>query len=139
MYIDKITLQEDLTADSIKALPEYEGVMLPVPFIPPEDRYAVIFPAPKPDYDDIRETVRRLPSVLTVKGHYEQQWEVVALSAEQIAANEAAARKTNNDGLLAQILVLQNKALRAMIEDAPETTWLDIYKGQIAELRGKMQ
>lgn len=44
-----------------------------------------------PDYDPLTHSVREIAPELTALGHYEQRWEVVALSAEQIAANQAAA------------------------------------------------
>lgn len=39
--------------------------------------YAVVYPTPQPAHDPVIQTVRRLPAVLTDKGHYEQAWEVV--------------------------------------------------------------
>jgi hypothetical protein len=45
------------------------------PFTPP-DNYAVVFPAPQPTASII-QSVREITPVLTVKGHYEQTWEIV--------------------------------------------------------------
>ena len=39
--------------------------------------YAVVYPTPQPVHDPVIQTVRRLPAVLTDKGHYEQSWEVI--------------------------------------------------------------
>ena len=44
-----------------------------------------------------------------------------------------------NDELLDQILTLQNKCLRCLVEDAPDTTWLNKYKAQISELRSQIK
>lgn len=54
--------------------------------------YAWVFPAPSPTHDPITHTVREIAPVETIKGHWEQQWETVALSPEQVAANQEAKR-----------------------------------------------
>lgn len=56
----------------------------------------VVFPAPAPSFDPITQMAREIAPVLTSKGHYEQAYEVVALDAETIAANQAA--KAEEDG-----------------------------------------
>jgi hypothetical protein len=64
------------------------------PFVPPAD-YAVVFIAPQPAYDAMREFVREIAPKLSSKGQWEQQFEVVALEQEQIDANEQAKAKAN--------------------------------------------
>ena len=44
----------------------------------------------------------------------------------------------NRQQILWQILQLQNKCLRCLVEDTPDTTWLDIYKADIATLRAQL-
>ena len=61
------------------------------PFKAPDD-YAWVFPAPAPTYDPITQVVREIAPHDTIKGHWEQQWEVVALDADTVAANIEAAR-----------------------------------------------
>lgn len=39
--------------------------------------YAIVYPTPQPEHDRVIQTARRLPAVLTDKGHYEESWEVV--------------------------------------------------------------
>ena len=56
------------------------------------DGYAVVFPAPAPTYDAITQYVREIAPELTVLGHWEQRWEVLALDAGTIATNQAAAQ-----------------------------------------------
>lgn len=87
MYLNTQTLQRTSESDIRAAFP---NTSFPVPFVAPEG-YALVFPSPPPELNPITQHVRELAPVLTVKGHYEQQWEVVALSPEQIAANQAAA------------------------------------------------
>jgi hypothetical protein len=43
-----------------------------------------------------------------------------------------------NAELLKKIVALQQKSLRSLVEDAPDTTWLDQYKAQIIALRNQM-
>lgn len=54
-------------------------------------------------------------------------------SVENIPQDELDGKR--RAAILDKIVVLQQKALRALIEDE-DSTWLDKYKGQIAELRG---
>lgn len=60
------------------------------PFQAP-DGYAWVFPAPAQTYDPITQVVREIAPADTIKGHWEQQWEVIDLDAETVAANQAAA------------------------------------------------
>lgn len=39
--------------------------------------YAVVFPAPQPEYDAVIQRAQAIAPVLTVKGTWEQRWEVV--------------------------------------------------------------
>ena len=54
----------------------YPNTSFSQPFKAP-DEYAWVFPAPQPEHNPTYQTVREVPPVLTTKGHYEQQWEVV--------------------------------------------------------------
>ena len=55
---------------------------------------------------------------------------------EYLIANPPAPSESE---LVALIIGLQQKAVRALVEDAPDTTWLDIYKAQIAALRSQIE
>lgn len=44
-----------------------------------------------PTYNHITHSVREIAPAMSVEGHYEQQWEVYALPAEEQEANQAAA------------------------------------------------
>ena len=86
MYIHIETVTECSESEIRAAFP---NTSFPVPFSPPEG-YAVLFASPQPTHDPITQTVRKTTPVLTDKGHWEQTWEVTALDAEAIAANQAA-------------------------------------------------
>ena len=85
-YINTTTLQQ-ASESEIRGL--YPNTSFPSPFVPPEE-YQWVFPTPQPAYDPITQTVREIVPALTLKGHWEQQWEVVDLDADTIAANQAA-------------------------------------------------
>lgn len=104
MYLNTQTLQQCTERDIRALLP---GVSHPDPFQPPEG-YAVLFAAPKPAHDPITQAVREATPVLTSKGHWEQRWEVVALDADTITANQAAAA--------AQIIASFDAALTAHLD-----------------------
>lgn len=86
MYLNTQTLERATERDIRAAFP---NTSFPVPFVAPEG-YAVLFASPQPVHDPITQAVRETTPVLTDKGHWEQAWEVVALDAEQVAANQAA-------------------------------------------------
>jgi hypothetical protein len=44
--------------------------------------YAVVFPFPKPVYDEASEELRELSPALTQKGTWEERWEVVSKSGD---------------------------------------------------------
>ena len=50
-----------------------------------------------------------------------------------------SAKDKHNKALLEQIVPLQQKALRALVEDAPDTTFLEQHKAKIAALRAQWQ
>lgn len=54
----------------------------------------------QPPYDPITHTVRELPPA-QVNGQWTQQWEVYALDAATVAANQAAAAQALQDGIVA--------------------------------------
>lgn len=67
---------------------EHPHTAFPAPFNP--EGYAWVFPKPMPVYNKIMQGCRESAPELTPKGHYEQSWEVFALTAEQSQANQAA-------------------------------------------------
>lgn len=69
---------------------DYPNTSFSTPFVAPTG-YELVFPSPQPTHDPITQSVREITPTPTVKGHYEQRWEVVNLDTEQVAANQAAA------------------------------------------------
>ena len=103
MYINTTTF-EQLTEQGIRD--QNPNTSYPNPFLEPEG-YAFIFPVPQPAYDAQTQVVREVPPILTPKGHWEQQWEVlprfteytdeagrVHSVEEQLAALQEAERKS---------------------------------------------
>lgn len=96
MYINTQTLQH-LSEQDIRAL--NPNTSFSTPFIAPEP-YAWVFPAPQPTLTDL-QVAREIAPILTIKGHYEQQWQVVDMfqdtedktKAEQEAEYLEAKRK----------------------------------------------
>lgn len=87
----------------------------PASFPCPEG-YAIVFPAPQPAHDSMTQFCREIAPVLTVKGTYEQAWEIVALDAETIAAKQAEADSAHNASVLAQITELEKQQARPVRE-----------------------
>lgn len=72
---------------------ENPNVSFAHPFVAPEE-YAYIFPAPAV-YNPTTQWVREIAPVLTSKGHYEQQWEVVDKTEEELAEEAERTRIAN--------------------------------------------
>ena len=89
--------------------------------IPYEDfGYAVVFPTPQPE-TDWYHLAREIAPMLTDKGHWEQQWEVVEVTRtpEEITAKQRA-------DILAQIAALESQQTPRMLREAA----LDINGGK---------
>lgn len=86
MYINTDTNAYPISEQEIRA--NFPNTSFAVPFSP--DGYAWVFPAPPPAYDPVTHAVREIVPELTSKGTWEQRWEVVALDAATVAANQAA-------------------------------------------------
>lgn len=91
MYINTATLQYPLSERDVRAA--FPNTSFPEPF-PCPDGYAVVFTAPAPACDPVLQYTRETAPVLTVKGTWEQQWEVVDRYATQDEADAAVAADT---------------------------------------------
>ena len=87
-YLNTLSLEYPVTEPMIRLY--YPNTSFPVPFVAPEG-YALVFPSPQPAHDAVTQHVRELAPVLTIKGHYEQQWEIVELFSTQAEKDAAIA------------------------------------------------
>lgn len=92
-YIETATGRYPVSESQIKA--ENRQVSFPKLFRPPEG-FELVFPAPAPTYDPITQYAREIAPKL-INGHYEQDYEVVALDAETVAANVIAKKASLKD------------------------------------------
>ncbi len=53
--------------------------------------YRLVFANPKPSFNSITQQVVEITPSLTDKGHYEQQWDIIALDSTTIATNTTIA------------------------------------------------
>lgn len=89
-YINTETGQYPVSEQGIRSA--FPNVSFPVLFVAP-DPYAWVFPSPVPAYSPATQRAVEDRPVLTGKGHWEQNWDIVNLDAATIAANQEAARK----------------------------------------------
>lgn len=83
-YLNTVTRAYPVSELQIRA--EYPQTSFGTPFVAPEP-YAWVFPAPRPEYNALSQSVREIEPAMTQLGHYEQRWEVLNLPSEQITAN----------------------------------------------------
>lgn len=130
-YIETATGRYPVSESQIKV--ENPQVSFPRPFVAPEG-YSLVFSAPSPTYNPITQSVREVAPKL-INGHYEQDYEVLALDAATIVANQTAATKQS---VLNQIVILEasitNRRIREAIRGSGKV-WLDNIDDQIAALR----
>ena len=72
-YINLNTLEYNITEEEIKSL--FPNTSFNSVFTPPSD-YGLVFPTPAPSINRF-QLAREIPPILTDKGFYEQQWEVI--------------------------------------------------------------
>ena len=87
-YINTATGVYPVSESEIRAL--FPNTSFPVPFVAPEG-YALVFPSPPPEFNPITQRAQETVPVLTAKGHYEQQWEIVELFSTQVEKDAAIA------------------------------------------------
>lgn len=86
-YVNTQTLEYPITEQGIRSI--YKDTSFGSIFKAP-DEFSIVFESPKPEHNPVTQTVREIAPVFTNKGHWEQQWEVVALDTETVAVNQAA-------------------------------------------------
>lgn len=96
-YINTETLDYPLSEQAIRTA--HLDYSPPTPFQPPAG-YAPVFDAPQPAHDAITQVVREVAPVLTDKGHWQQQWEVVprfetGAEADAAVAADLASKRAN--------------------------------------------
>lgn len=87
-YINTATGEYPVSESDIRA--SHPNTSFPVPFVTPEG-YVFVFPTPQPEFNPVTQRVQETTPVLTVKGHYEQQWEVQELFSTQVEKDAAIA------------------------------------------------
>ena len=86
-YINTQTLQYPIS--EIEVREEYPNTSFPMPFAAPEP-YVYVFPVPPGTYNPLTHRPREIPPELTVKGHWEQRWELLEIPLEEREARALA-------------------------------------------------
>lgn len=107
MYINTITNQYPVTEQEIKNL--YPNTSFSAVFVAP-DNWKYVFAVPKPAYNAISQTAVEVSPMVSSKGHYEQVWKIVDLSAEQTAANQLESDKQAEEKIASKIELLWKAA-----------------------------
>lgn len=133
-YLELATSRYPVSESQIKS--ENRQVSFPRPFVAPEG-FALVFPAPAPTHDPITHYAREIAPKL-INGHYEQDYEVVALDAATVAAKQAAAHKTSITNQIAALeATVTPRRIREAIRGSGKA-WLDSLDDQIAALRAQL-
>lgn len=109
-YINTLSGSYPISESQIRA--ENPNTSFTTPFVAPEP-YAFVFAAPQPAHNRVTQRVAEDAPALTVKGHYEQRWEVIALSAEQVTANQIAAAQAMQAAIVDAMTALFDSTAQA--------------------------
>jgi hypothetical protein len=103
--------------------------------------YEVVFPVPQPDHTKYQYCVEVAPEI-SVKGTWQQVWEVRDMDQEQKDAVDAAEKKAESDTAEATLKEIDLKSIRSMREwiakqpDAP--VYLTAYEAEAVAEREKL-
>ena len=97
MYINTKTLEWPVSEQDIKSL--YPNTSFAEDFVAPEP-FAVIVGVAEPSYNPITQAVRQMTPTVDQTGQWRQTWEVYALEAVQVEANQAAQKKQLQDSVV---------------------------------------
>lgn len=104
MYINTQTKQYPVSESEIRSA--FSNTSFPVPFQAPEE-YAVVFTAPKPEYDQVIKACVEDTPELTDKGTWQQTWKIIPAFTEY----------TDEEGVLHTV---QEQEAAAIARDAAE-------------------
>jgi len=99
-YLNTETNSFNISEQEIKLA--YPNTSFTDPFVP-FDPFVFYFTAPQPEHDQVIQSCREIAPVLTSKGHYEQEWEIVPAFSEY----------TDGDGVLHTVAEQEAKAIEA--------------------------
>ena len=116
MYLNTTNLTQHSESE-IRAL--FPNTSFPVPFLAPEG-YVFVFPTPQPEFNPVTQRAQETTPVLTVKGHYEQQWKVLPRFTEYtnennvvhtVAEQEAAAIEADRKSKVPTVVTIRQARL----------------------------
>lgn len=121
-YINTSTLQYPISERDIRNA--FPNTSFSNPFKAPEE-YQVVFPIPQPVFNPVVQTIREIAPVLTDKGTYEQQWEVISKFQEY----------TDEQGVVHTVQEQEDAALAANLSSAKESKWNSIkdYRNKLTQ------
>lgn len=124
-YINTSTLQYPVSERDIRNA--FPNTSFSNPFKAPEE-YQVVFPIPQTVFNPVVQTVREIAPVLTDKGTYEQQWEVISKFQEY----------TDEQDVVHTVQEQEDAALAANLSSAKESKWNNIkdYRNKLTQEGG---
>ena len=114
-YINKITGEYPVTEADIRLA--NPSTSFSTPFMAPEE-YAVVFAAPQPEHDPLRQVVREIAPVKTAKGHWEQAWVIEPLPVEVVASNLSKAKVTQWEAITAKREIVKTGGVKVTVNGA---------------------
>lgn len=112
-YINKITGDYPVTEADIRLA--NPSTSFSTPFMAPEE-YAVVFAAPIPTFDPMKEMVRETVPLKSAKGHWEQVWVVETLPTEAVEVNLSSARAAQWEAIKARREIVKAGGVKVAVD-----------------------
>jgi hypothetical protein len=129
-YINTTTLVE-YSESEIRAT--HPNTSYPSPFVAPSD-YEIVFAAPQPAINPVTQRASLIAPVLTSKGTWEQQWEVIELYETQAERDEAIAADAEAKRVAAvPLTVTMRQARLALLQSGHYATVADYINGMTGD------
>lgn len=111
-YINEQTMTYPVSERDIRTM--HTNTSFPEPFTAPA-HYALVFAAPQPEHDPLRQVVREIAPVKTAKGHWEQVWIVETLPTEAVEVNLSSARATQREAIKARREIVKTGGVKMVV------------------------
>jgi hypothetical protein len=113
-----------------------KGTSVAQGFNPEDMGYEFVSATAQPTFDSNTRFAREIAPIKT-DGKWLQQWEVVDLDAETIAAKQAQANEINNNAIKIQLAAIDARSIRALREG--DQTRIAALEAEAATLRSQLK
>jgi hypothetical protein len=113
----------------------FKNISFPPQFNLEDFGYAVVFDVPQPAHTHY-QSCREIAPEISVKGTWQQVWETVEMTSEEMKEVDMREAKAESDKAKAELLVVDQKSIRSL--RAGDIEYIKKYEVEAIELRKKI-